>query len=105
VSTYSTVTGNTFQGFHGTGNGGIAIKSDTAYRRFAGNTFTTVTTEVAGDYPILRADLPVVPTAKLPAAAPYSDGMVLIEDGGSGKRNLIIYGGGRRFRIDGGSAF
>jgi hypothetical protein len=33
------------------------------------------------------------------------DGSVLIEDNGAGDRNLIIYAGGQRFRIDGGAAF
>jgi len=45
----------------------------------------------------------VVLTASLPAAATAQDGRILIEDGGAGNRNLIIYAGGERFRIDGGA--
>jgi hypothetical protein len=48
---------------------------------------------------------PVVATASLPAAAAVMDGTILIEDNGTGDRNLIIYAGGQRFRIDGGAAF
>lgn len=47
----------------------------------------------------------VVATASLPAAAAAMDGHVLIEDAAVGDRNLIIYAGGQRFRIDGGAAF
>ena len=47
----------------------------------------------------------VVATANLPAAGASMDGAVLIEDAGAGDRNLIIYAGGERFRIDGGAAF
>jgi len=46
----------------------------------------------------------IVLTASLPAADSSLDGLVLIEDGGTGDRNLIVYAGGQRFRIDGGSA-
>jgi hypothetical protein len=45
----------------------------------------------------------VVATASLPAAATAMNGTVLIEDGGAGDRNLIVYSGGERFRIDGGA--
>jgi hypothetical protein len=45
----------------------------------------------------------VVATASLPAAANPMDGTILIEDAGAGDRNLIIYAGGQRFRIDGGA--
>lgn len=41
----------------------------------------------------------------LPAAGAAQDGRVIIEDNGAGDRNLIIYSGGQRFRIDGGAAF
>ena len=44
-------------------------------------------------------------TAALPAAATAMDGTILIEDNGTGDRNLITYQGGQRFRIDGGAAF
>lgn len=33
------------------------------------------------------------------------NGVILIEEGGAGDRNLIVYAGGGRFRIDGGAAF
>jgi hypothetical protein len=48
---------------------------------------------------------PVVPTSSLPPAGPENDGKILIEDAGSGDRNLVIYAGGQRFRIDAGAAF
>jgi hypothetical protein len=51
----------------------------------------------------IRVD--VVATADLPAAGTAQDGRVVIENVGAGDRNLIIYGGGQRFRIDGGVAF
>jgi hypothetical protein len=47
----------------------------------------------------------VVATADLPAAGAGNDGRVIVEDAGAGNRNLIIYGGGQRFRIDGGAPF
>jgi len=50
-----------------------------------------------------RMPLSVVLTASLPAAAAAEDGTILIEDGGTGDRNLIVYAGGERFRIDGGA--
>lgn len=49
--------------------------------------------------------LAVVPTANLPAAAAALDGTALIEDAGVGDRNLIIYAGAERFRVDGGAGF
>lgn len=49
--------------------------------------------------------VPVTATGSLPAAAAAMDGQIVIEDAGSGDRNLIIYAGGQRFRIDGGTAF
>jgi hypothetical protein len=48
---------------------------------------------------------PVVPTSKLPPGDPTNDGKILIEDAGNGGRNLVIYAGGQRFRIDGGEPF
>jgi hypothetical protein len=47
----------------------------------------------------------VLPTASLPSAGTANDGRVVIEDAGTGDRNLIIYAGGQRFRIDGGASF
>jgi hypothetical protein len=47
----------------------------------------------------------VVATADLPAASADMNGSVLIEDAGAGDRNLIVFAGAQRFRIDGGAAF
>lgn len=47
----------------------------------------------------------VIATADLPAAGDDQDGRLVIEDAGAGDRNLIVYAGGERFRIDGGSPF
>ena len=49
--------------------------------------------------------IPVIATASLPAAAAALNGTIIIEDGGTGDRNIIVYAGGQRFRIDGGAAF
>ncbi len=46
--------------------------------------------------------IPVL-TASLLAAGAANDGLIIIEDGGAGDRNLIVYAGGERFRIDGGA--
>ena len=47
--------------------------------------------------------LPSIPRADLAAAGAALDGRVVIDDNGSGDRNLVVYEGGQRFRIDGGS--
>jgi hypothetical protein len=59
--------------------------------------------EVKGDRVNLLKELaiPVVPTASLPAAGAAQNGRILIEDGGAGVGNLILYKGGQRFRITG----
>lgn len=44
-------------------------------------------------------------TGSLPAAAAGQNGRIIIEDNGAGDRNLVVYAGGERFRIDGGAAF
>jgi len=46
----------------------------------------------------------VIATANLPAAAAANNGRIIIEDNGTGDRNLVFYAGGQRFRIDGGAA-
>lgn len=46
----------------------------------------------------------VVATADLPTGATAQNGRILIEDAGAGDRNIILYAGGERFRIDGGAA-
>lgn len=53
--------------------------------------------------PVQKCAARVVATASLPAAGAAMDGTVIIEDAGAGNRNLIIYAGGERFRIDGGA--
>lgn len=50
---------------------------------------------------IVRA--PVIARASLPAAGTGEDGRLIIDDNGAGDRNLMIYAGGQRFRIDGGA--
>jgi len=62
-------------------------------------TFTALQTFSGG------AKIDIVATGSLPAAGAGQDGRVLIEDAGAGDRNLVIYAGGQRFRIDGGVAF
>lgn len=52
-----------------------------------------------------RQHIPIVATGNLPAAGAIEDGSILIEDNGAGDRNVIIYAGGQRFRLDGGAAF
>lgn len=52
-----------------------------------------------------RARTAVIATASLAAANAVWNGYMVIEDAGAGDRNLIIYAGGQRFRIDGGTNF
>ena len=47
--------------------------------------------------------IPIIPRASLPAAAAGMNGRVVIDDNGTGDRNLVVYAGGQRFRIDGGA--
>lgn len=51
-------------------------------------------------FPTLKT--PAIATGSLPAAGAAENGRIIIEDAGAGNRNLIIYAGGERFRIDGG---
>ena len=60
-----------------------------------------VTEDQWSEQSVIKAS--VVATASLPTAAAKEDGRVIIEDGGVGDRNLVIYAGGERFRIDGGA--
>lgn len=48
---------------------------------------------------------PIIGSGSLPAAGAGENGKIFIEDNGTGDRNLVIYAGGQRFRIDGGAAF
>jgi hypothetical protein len=61
--------------------------------------------KVIGSGSVRPGAIPVVPTASLPAAAAAMDGVLLAEDAGAGDRNLILYAGAQRFRIDGGAPF
>jgi hypothetical protein len=49
--------------------------------------------------------VPIVLTANLPAPGPAQDGKLFIEDSGTGDRNIVLYAGGQRFRVDGRQAF
>lgn len=44
-------------------------------------------------------------TAQLPPAGTVNNGLVVLEDGGVGDGNLVIYVNGLRYRINGGTAF
>jgi hypothetical protein len=77
--------------------GGIREHGGTTGVHYANNVYKNITVKgvfQSGD---------IVLTANLPAAGASRDGLQLIEDGGAGDRNLIIYAGGQRFRIDGGA--
>lgn len=58
---------------------------------------------VSGVWQGLRPTLRIVATASLPAAGASMNGTILIEDGGAGNQNLIIYANAERYRIDGGA--
>ena len=49
--------------------------------------------------------IPIITTDQLPAAGSANDGLIFIEDGGTGNGNLVIYVKGKRYRLDGGTAF
>ena len=48
--------------------------------------------------------IPIVARASLPAAGATQDGLIIVDDNGAGDRNLMVYAGTQRFRIDGGAA-
>lgn len=55
---------------------------------------------------LLIASAPeVLASGSLPAAGAANNGRVIVEDGGAGNGNLVIYVGNQRFRLDGGSPF
>jgi len=60
---------------------------------------------VDGAWRGVRPTLQTVATASLPAANASRNGVVLIEQAGANDHNLIIYAGGNRYRVDGGSPF
>lgn len=47
----------------------------------------------------------VVAAADLPAGGPTMNGVILIEDGGGGNRNLVFYTNDGRYRVAGGAVF
>ena len=49
--------------------------------------------------------IPVVAAGSLPVGSAALDAQIAIEDNGAGDRNLILYAGSQRFRIDGGAPF
>jgi hypothetical protein len=95
------------------------ISSDSDYMRFrdvifasgstlTDNSETTLYYDCVGAGGTLitnRSANTIVATASLPAAGAAQDGKMIIENAGAGDRNLILYAGGQRFRIDGGSTF
>jgi hypothetical protein len=114
--TRSTVAGNALRGTGVAGGLGIIVSSANTDLAITGNLVTNyaggllfgtpgASVEIIGNpgIPNRRQRADVVATASLPAAAAAEDGRILIEDGGAGDRNLIIYAGGQRFRIDGGA--
>lgn len=82
---------------------GITTFDDTGLAGDGASAPTVNTTAVSQFLGGVKVD--VIATASLPAAATVQNGRMLIEDAGAGDRNLIIYAGGQRFRIDGGAAF
>lgn len=70
-----------------------------------GAAMTTVFSFDAYGLNLKSAKVDVIATASLPPPSADNDGRLVIEDAGAGNRNLILYGGGERFRIDGGVAF
>jgi hypothetical protein len=76
------------------GRNPIAVKHDTP-------SYSILTDADGVAIKSLKVD--VIATASLPSAGSTVDGRIVIEDAGSGNRNLIIYAGGQRFRIDGGA--
>ena len=85
----------------GSASAGFEIAATDTRCRAYGNIISGFTNPYVGI--VEGVDTPVVATANLPAAATAMNGQILIEDGGAGDRNLIIYAGGERFRIDGGA--
>lgn len=60
-------------------------------------------TQTMSKFPV--GAIPVIATASLPAAGASMNGTIIIEDAGAGDRNIIVYAGAQRFRIDGGASF
>ena len=79
------------------GNSSVFLTADIGIRTTANNTVAARSGHVH--------QFQVLATGSLPAAGSGQNGLVVIEDAGAGDRNLVIYAGGQRFRIDGGAAF
>lgn len=87
------------------GGGALSLTSPTLSGTVAG-TPTWASLQTFPDATITGSTkISVVATGSLPAAGAGQDGRILIEDNGAGDRNIVIYAGGERFRIDGGVAF
>jgi hypothetical protein len=55
---------------------------------------------------LIEADITMIATADLPSNAANANNLqIAIENAGAGDKNLILFAGGQRFRIDGGTAF
>ncbi len=96
------------------GPGGKYISIGNFYQRvsgtpFAGDGVSLTLSDIYSGSPALntldRISIPIRTTGNLPPAGAPNNGRLVLEDVGAGDRNLIIYAGGQRFRIDGGSAF
>jgi hypothetical protein len=74
---------------------------DTAYTMTNNAPLTSIVE--SPDTPFYKRGNHVIDTASLPAASAAMNGTILIENAGAGNRNLIVYAGGERFRIDGGA--
>ena len=75
-----------------------------------GNEILTMTDDKVADFGgEVRAThglkVDVVPTASLPGPGTSMNGRVLIENYGAGDKNLILYAGNKRYRINGGAPF
>lgn len=88
------------------GTEGVGGKSMTFYAgAIAGGNEVVEFTDDRRIKPTVRQHLPVFLTANLPNAASVEDGSVVVEDGGAGNVNLVVYARGEKYRIDGGAAF
>ena len=94
----SVIIGNTGDN-HSTADHNCSVVATGGTRSFA-----NLGTVEAGGTLFGNAGHPIVARASLPAAGASQDGLLIVDDNGAGDRNLMLYAGGERFRIDGGSA-
>ena len=90
------------------GAGVFGIQNTTDARNVLRLLATTPTDTIVGDadgLSIKSLKIDIIATASLPLAGATQNGRIVLEDVAAGDRNLIIYTGGQRFRIDGGAAF